>query len=218
MLLECRNRSTRSSYESGPGDVLVLPPGGENENRYYGGATVLAMCLSPAEIEVAFGSGTRLGEPENWLKSHYKGSANTIKHALPWLRSFIAHLSRRDLSLTSEAAEFWRLAVIDAVTADIGRAAPSHRDGPLPSALKVVRRAEEYLDARPNAAVHIAQICSQLRIPRRTLHRAFHEALGIGPIAFFRYRRLCRSPYGNPDKPAFGYDHFGSGDAARLPQ
>src|ERR1700755_921052 len=36
MLLECSNRVTRSSYESEVGDVMVSPPGGENENRYYG--------------------------------------------------------------------------------------------------------------------------------------------------------------------------------------
>lgn len=189
ILLECSNRVTRSSYESEAGDVLVSPPGGENENRYYGGATVLAMCLSPAEISL--GGPTRLGEPENWRKNHYKASANTIKHTLPWLRTFTTRLGQRRLSLTPEAAEFWKLAAIEAVTADIGQAAPSDRDGPLPSALKVVRQAEEYLDARPNALVHIAQICNQLRISRRTLHRAFHEALGVGPIAFFRYRRLC---------------------------
>jgi AraC-like DNA-binding protein len=191
LLLECRKRVTRSSYESRPGDVLVSPPGGENENRYYGGATVLAMCLSPAEIELAFGPETRLSEPENWRKSHYKGSDNTVKHSLPWLQSFIARLGRHDLSMTPEAIEFWKLAAIEAVTADISQAASSHRDGPLPSALKLVRQTEEYLDGRPNAPVHIAQICHQLRISRRTLHRAFHEALGIGPIAFFRYRRLC---------------------------
>jgi AraC-like DNA-binding protein len=191
ILLDCKYRATRSSYESGPGDVLVSPPGGENENRYYGGATVLAMCVSAAEIELAFGSATPLSEPENWRRSHYKGSADTIKYRLPWLRSFVARLGRKDLSLTPEATEFWKFAAIEAVTSDIGQSAPSHPDGPLPSALKVVRQAEECLDARPNAPVHVMQICNQLRVSRRTLHRAFHEALGIGPIAFSRYRRLC---------------------------
>jgi AraC-like DNA-binding protein len=30
-----------------------------------------------------------------------------------------------------------------------------------------------------------------MHLSRRTLHRAFHEALGIGPISFLRHRRLC---------------------------
>ncbi|WP_312002430.1 helix-turn-helix domain-containing protein [Bradyrhizobium hereditatis] len=54
----------------------------------------------------------------------------------------------------------------------------------------MVRQVEDCLDARPTEPVHISQICSQLHVSRRTLHRAFHEALGTGPIAFL-HRRLC---------------------------
>jgi transcriptional regulator GlxA family with amidase domain len=81
--------------------------------------------------------------------------------------------------------------VLEAVTANVVAGMPAERDGPLPSALKVVRQVEEYLESRPTEPVHISEICSQLHVSRRTLHRAFHEALGIGPIAFLRYRRLC---------------------------
>ena len=38
--------------------------------------------------------------------------------------------------------------------------------------------------------VHIAELCTALRISRRTLHRAFSEALGIGPMDFLRKARL----------------------------
>src|SRR5262249_34045282 len=62
---------------------------------------------------------------------------------------------------------------------------------PLPSALKLVRRVEEFLDAQGPGAIHISGICGQLNVSRRTLHRAFHETLGIGVIAFLRRRRLC---------------------------
>ena len=43
----------------------------------------------------------------------------------------------------------------------------------------------------PSELINISEICSHLHAPRRTLHRAFHEALGTGPIAFLRHRRLC---------------------------
>ena len=95
------------------------------------------------------------------------------------------------MSLMPEAAAFWKRAVIEAVTANVAAGMLSERDGPFPSALKVVRQAEEYLDARPTEPVHISEICSHLHVSRRTLHRAFHEALGTGPIAFLRHRRLC---------------------------
>ena len=36
----------RSSYDSRPGDVLVMQPGCEHENRYYGGASIIIVMAS----------------------------------------------------------------------------------------------------------------------------------------------------------------------------
>jgi AraC-like DNA-binding protein len=191
LLMGTANRVSRSSFESRPGDVLITPPGGGNENRYYGGASVLVISLSGTDVEAAFGTEARHSDPTTWCRAQYRGDAEMVEQTIPWLRSLVSRLSRRDLSLTTEAAEFWKRAIIEAVTANVDGTAPSGRDGPLPSALKVVRQVEECLDAQGNGLVHISQICGQLRISRRTLHRAFHEALGIGPIAFLRHRRLC---------------------------
>ncbi|WP_425359542.1 helix-turn-helix transcriptional regulator [Borborobacter arsenicus] len=41
--------------------------------------------------------------------------------------------------------------------------------------------------ARP---VHISELCSALMVSRRTLHRAFFETLGTGPMTYLRLRRL----------------------------
>jgi len=191
MLTASTNRVTRASHESRPGDILVTPPGGEHENRYYGGASVLVISLSSADIDSTFGTEARLGDPTAWCGNHFKGNADRVQRIIPRLRSLVARLGERNLRLTVEAAEFWKQAVIEAMTANIVEGMPSERDGPLPSALRVVRQVEEYLNARGAGPVHISQICGQLRVSRRTLHRAFHESLGIGPIAFFRYRRLC---------------------------
>jgi AraC family ethanolamine operon transcriptional activator len=94
------------------------------------------------------------------------------------------------MMLTAEAAEFWKRAVIEAASANIV-GVPSERDGLLPSPLRVVRRVEDYLESRSTEPVHISEICCRLHLSRRTLHRAFHDALGIGPIAYLRCRRLC---------------------------
>ena len=128
-------------------------------------------------------------DPTYWWRNHYKGDDEMVTSVIPHLQSLFGRLG--DLSLTAEAAEFWKRAVLEAVTARVVAGMPSERDGPLPSALKIVRQVEEYLDARPNEPIHISEICSHLHVPRRTLHRAFHEALGTGPIAFLRHRRLC---------------------------
>jgi AraC-like DNA-binding protein len=179
----------RSSYDSHPGDVLVMQPGCEHENRYYGGASMIVVMASEADIELSYGAEPRMRDPSRWWRNHYKGNAETVARTIPHLQSLLGRLDT--MSLTPEAAAFWKRAVIEAVTTNVAAGLPSERDGPLPSALKVVRQVEEYLDARPTEPVHISEICTHLHASRRTLHRAFHEALGTGPIAFLRHRRLC---------------------------
>jgi AraC-like DNA-binding protein len=185
------NRVTRSSYESHPGDVLITPPGSEYENRYYGGASILVTSVLAADIESVIGPDSRFGNPTAWGRNHFKGNADTVRRSIPRLQSLLRRISEGGFSLPPEAAEFWKRAVIEAMTTSILEREASERDGPVPSALKVVRQVEEYLDTRSEGPIHISQICNQLHLSRRTLHRAFHEALGIGPISFLRYQRLC---------------------------
>jgi AraC family ethanolamine operon transcriptional activator len=189
LLAASANHVVRSSYESRPGDVLVMQPGCEHENRYYGGASIIVVMASEGDIESSFGTESRMRDPTYWWRNHYKGDDAMVTSVIPHLQSLLGRLG--DLSLTAEAAEFWKRVVIEAVTARVVAGMPSERDGPLPSVLKIVRQVEEYLDARPNEPIHISEICGHLHVPRRTLHRAFHEALGTGPIAFLRHRRLC---------------------------
>jgi transcriptional regulator GlxA family with amidase domain len=34
-------------------------------------------------------------------------------------------------------------------------------------------------------------VAAECNILRRTLHRGFHDAIGMGPVAILRHRRLC---------------------------
>ena len=60
LLLEARSRVTWSSYECEPGHLMIMPPGGEHENRYYGGASLIVISASPAEIESTLGAEGQL--------------------------------------------------------------------------------------------------------------------------------------------------------------
>lgn len=51
---------------------------------------------------------------------------------------------------------------------------------------------EHYIEAVGIRPVHISEICAQFEVSRRSLHRAFDEVLGMGPVTFLRYKRLCR--------------------------
>jgi len=53
----------------------------------------------------------------------------------------------------------------------------------------IVRRAEAWLDNEPRQSVHVIDLCRALGFPLRTVQRAFHETLGIGPAHYLtRYR------------------------------
>lgn len=53
----------------------------------------------------------------------------------------------------------------------------------------IVRRAEAWLDSEPPETVHVIDLCRALGLPLRSVQRAFHETLGIGPAHYLlRYR------------------------------
>ena len=64
-------------------------------------------------------------------------------------------------------------------------------DAHLISAMKLVRSVEDYLQMTGDRPLHISEICSKLHLSRRSLHRAFQEIFGIGPVTFLRQKRLC---------------------------
>jgi AraC-like DNA-binding protein len=60
----------------------------------------------------------------------------------------------------------------------------------LRSARTIVREAEARLGEDEMAVPSIVTLCKELRVPRRTLERAFREAVGLSPADYFRIRAL----------------------------
>jgi transcriptional regulator GlxA family with amidase domain len=53
-----------------------------------------------------------------------------------------------------------------------------------------VRDTEDYISSAGERAIHISEICTALDVSRRTLHRAFSERLGVGPVEYLKRKRL----------------------------
>jgi AraC-like DNA-binding protein len=191
MLTACTNRVTHWSYEMRPGDVVVWPPRAEHDARYYGGASVAVISLAPSDLDSFFGSESQLSEPGIWTKSHYRPATSASAYTIPLLRKVIARLQAKGAGLTANSAEFWKHAIAETMTSAIRDNSSSHMDGPQPSALRIVSKVEGCLEDNETRPVHISEICSRLHVSRRTLHRAFHDAIGMGPAAFLRRKRLC---------------------------
>ena len=192
MLLNSRDRVTHWSFDMRPADVLVMPPSTEHEGSFHGASAYAAIRFDLAEIAALFKGEPRLSDPATWLsKSHYRADpliGNAATRRLPLL---VARLARQQATLSDRAADFWKRSIIDAVTGTILHSLPPDTRGPLPSAIQLVRNVEAYLDAFSLRPVHISEICAFFNVSRRSLHRAFYDVLGLGPLTFLRHKRLC---------------------------
>jgi len=191
MLTGRTNRVTHWSYDMEPGDVVVWSPKTEHDARYYGGASVSVISLTISDLESIFGSEPRWSEPGAWTRNHYRPAAQEGVRNISIIREIVAGLQANGARLSTDAAEFWKRAIIEAMTATILKESPSDIDSSLSSALRIVGKVEDQIDAEGSKPIHISEICSRLRVSRRTLHRAFHDAVGLGPIAYLRSKRLC---------------------------
>jgi AraC-like DNA-binding protein len=191
MLTGCANRVTHWSYDMRPADVVVWSPKAEHDARYYGGASVAVISLTASDLESIFGSEPRWREPGAWTRKHYRPAAHEAASAIRVLQEIVARLQANGASLSDDAAEFWKRAIVEAMTATILKDSSSDMDGPRPSALRIVGKVEDHIEVNGSRPFHISEICSRLHVSRRTLHRAFHDAVGLGPVAFLRSKRLC---------------------------
>ena len=192
MLLNAEDRVTHWSFDMRPADVLIMPPSTEHDGIFRGASAYAAIRLDLAEVTSLFKGEPRLSDPAAWLtKNHYRADASISVAATRRLPLIISRLAQHQGALSDAAADFWKRSIVDAVTGTIMHALPPDSRGHLPSATQLVGKVDDYLDTTGLRPVHISEICAHLNVTRRTLHRAFFDALGLGPITFLRYKRLC---------------------------
>ena len=125
------------------------------------------------------------------LKLIFAPISAAVEFVIRRLRDVVSRLEDTRSRWNADAAAFWKRSIIEVMTATILSDEPADQDGPMLSARRIVAKVENYIEASGLRPVHISEICSEVHVSRRTLHRAFHDAIGIGPVAFLRCRRLC---------------------------
>lgn len=192
MLLGSSNRVTHWSYDMQPGDVLVIPPSIDHDGRFFGASSYAAIRLDLTDVAGIFGGETDLADPETWtVKNHYKANPRLGAVAVQRLRKIVSCLSNPNIKLPEQSADFWRRSITDAMMATVTHALPAETTGPPVSAIRLFQNVERYVDSIGVRPVHISEICTEFGVSRRSLHRAFDEVLGMGPVTFLRYKRLC---------------------------
>jgi AraC family ethanolamine operon transcriptional activator len=192
MLLGASDRVTQWSFDMLPADIVVMPPLAEHHAVHCGGSSYAVFRLNPDEVPSIFGGDPWLSDLENWRekrrhRAHPDFGLMTTQNML----RLAGPLARKAGVLSEQAAEFWKRTIVECMAATIRVSLPSDDGGHLPSAMKLVRSVEEYLQTMGDHPVHISEICAGLGLSRRSLHRAFHEIFGIGPVTFLRQKRLC---------------------------
>jgi len=192
MLLDAEAPVTHWSFNMRPADVLVMPPSTEHDGIFHGAAAYAAIRLDLAEVMSLFKGEPKLSDPAAWLdKGHYRAAPSIGVAATRRLPLLVSRLARQKTALSHAVADFWKRSIVDALTGTIMHSLPPDSRGPLPSAMQLIGKVDDYLDAAGLRPVHISEICAELNVSRRSLHRAFDDALGMGPITFLRHKRLC---------------------------
>jgi AraC family ethanolamine operon transcriptional activator len=125
MLLGAESRVTHWSYDMDPGDVLVIPPGVDHDGRFHGASSYAALRLDLADVASAFGGESWMSDPANWRRKHrYRADPRIGAEAVAKLREIVSRLSDPDARVSPEAADFWRRAIIDVVTATVMHSQP----------------------------------------------------------------------------------------------
>jgi AraC family ethanolamine operon transcriptional activator len=173
-------------------DVLVIPPLLEHDGVFHGASAYAAMRLDLSEVASLFGGEAKLSDPDNWRsRGHFRADAANGAIATRRLVAIMSHLRTNRQGLTPSTAEYWRRAIAECMAVNVMSSLPPDDSGWLPSARRLIRRVEDYLDATGTRPVHVSEICAAMSVSRRTLHRAFQEVFGLGPVSFLRHKRLC---------------------------
>jgi AraC family ethanolamine operon transcriptional activator len=191
IILDSAGRITEWWKDVQPGDVGVFPARVELDEIHEGGAAYLAASITLPELLSMLGGQERLEDPRFWnRKSLWRPDLRVGEEIRRQLRGIVSDVERKVTAPSAQAADFFQRTIIEAFVVSLTSALPPERGRACSTGARLVREAEDYVDAADGRPVHISELCSALRVSRRNLHRAFADALDMGPVAYLRRRRL----------------------------
>jgi AraC-like DNA-binding protein len=191
MLLGSDGRSASWGHRLQPGDVFFSAPGRNFDAVWGQRSEVAGISIAPEAIAAMFAGEPALADVAFWLSNRQYPCEPHLREAIVRRVQQISSWLVQTPGLSDTAADFWQRALIEAFTSVFVQTMPPDISATIPSTVRLVREVENYLNVHSQRAVHVSELCAVLGTSRRTLHRAFHDVLGIGPIAFLRHHRLC---------------------------
>jgi AraC-like DNA-binding protein len=188
-ILDSAGRTTQWWKDIVPGDIGIFPARTEIDVIHGGGAAYLLVSIGLPELASMLATEEELADPAFW-------NAKRVCYTNPLIGAEILQRLMRTIasvehtfSPSDQVADFLERSIIESFVVGVMSASkqPSTRSH---TGARLVSEAEDYVDAADGRPVHISELCSALNVSRRSLHRAFSDALGIGPVAYLRSRRL----------------------------
>ena len=189
-LLDSAGPSTHWWREIRPGDVGVFPSHVEVDVVHGGVTAYLVVSIPLPELASMLAGEEHLADPAFWnAKGVYHPDPLVGAGALRRLTRIISGIKQKLTAPSEGATHFLQRSIIEPFIAGLASALPMSTARSYTGA-RLVTETEDYIDAAGGRPVHISELCSALKVSRRSLHRSFTATLGIGPAAYLRRRRL----------------------------
>jgi AraC family ethanolamine operon transcriptional activator len=174
-----------------PGDVGVFPARVEFDAIHCGGAAYLVVSLGLSDLSAMLAGEDRLADPRFWKTKRVCGTDRLVAgRMLEQLMCIMSDVESKFAAPSAQAADFLQRSIIEAFVTALTSSLPTERERSWYTGARLVSETEDYVDAAGGRPVHISEICSALKVSRRSLHRAFSDTFGVGPVAYLRRRRL----------------------------
>ncbi|MER8529485.1 helix-turn-helix transcriptional regulator [Mesorhizobium sp. M0520] len=190
MLLDGSNPRYSWSHDVIPGDIGVFPPRLDHESVYQGPASYATISMLPPDIAEVL---VEENLPQDVFKvaNRYRLPTQIRAEIRKRFLAIIAQVEPGTLELSPAAADFLRRSLKEVFAMGILQCMPPTPPVPVHHGAQLVNDVENHMESAGVRPVHISEICGAFQVSRRTLHRAFLETLGIGPIGYLRRKRLC---------------------------
>jgi AraC family ethanolamine operon transcriptional activator len=202
-ILDSGGLSTQWWQDVQVGDVGVFPARGEFDAIHAGRTEYLTVSIALPDLLSVFGGEEHLADPGFWNTKRLCSPDPRIgPEMLQRLKGMISGFESKLTAPSDRAADFLQRSIIESFVAGLTSALRPASVRSYTGA-RLVTETEDYVDAAGERPVHISELCSALKVSRRSLHRAFTDTLGIGPSAYLRRRRLSaiRSRLSRDDNP-----------------
>lgn len=195
VILESKGRSLQHGIEVRAGSLFIHGPGAEHDGVYGQNFKIVCFVVS----DEVFAKHIRRLSPQ--LQDAMRQPWSVFEPPPASRREIIAYFAEAAAIIQSDPrvrnsshslAKFEEEMVCDFLEA-VAQQFPPHSIGTDQRAPAMVQRVDRALQESHLVDPTVAELCDACEVPRRTLNRAFQDALGIGPATYVRRLRLNRA-------------------------